>query len=498
MACGGSGEDTNASSSETGGSNRDTSENQDTNDTGGNGVDTEDETGEVPIDPEWAVPWNEVVVGGTHNSYSAKRGTLRDQLASGIRCLELDIHDNDFEQIGDYQVGHYSPGDDVASSENGVGLRFEEWLKLIADWSEGQPDHAPITVAVDIKDNLTDNSGPDAGNMGALNRRLQNAFGPRLFQASELGEKEWPRAHDLRGRVLVQLSGDSTSRMRYVRDTGFRPAVAMNDKGQVIEVHDSGGGDLWYWTGQLMSSGEIRWVHHGRYDTGMDPAVGLTNDGWIVEVHKSESQDQLWGHAGVLGEDYRITWFDSQKFESSGRSPSLNQQGENQFLQVNENTDGSSARESWTVSINKTRGELQFTAGGSTTASLADEAKASSSAGTVWVDTYSDHESAGGDTLMYGTDRIDEARIRFEQVAFSDFQPGNSSELLSAGLRFFNIKSGGMSDAQSWLQQGWLVRMWSFSSGDVDYSLKQPNCPATDEPESIWYANYLSTVGALR
>lgn len=99
---------------------------------------------------------------------------------------------------------------------------------------------------------------------------------------------------------------------------------------------------------------------------------------------------------------------------------------------------------------------------------------------------------------MYGTDRLDEARIRFEQVPFADFQPGISSELLGADLKFFNIKSGGLSDAQSWLQQGWLVRMWSFSSGDVDYSQKQPNCPATDEPESSWYSNYLSTVGALR
>ena len=93
------------------------------------------------------------------------------------------------------------------------------------------------------------------------------------------------------------------------------------------------------------------------------------------------------------------------------------------FLQVNENTDGSSGREAWNISISKTRGESQFTAAGSTTASLTDEARASSSAGSVWVDTYSDHESAGGDTLMYGTDRLDEARIRFEQVAFADFQP---------------------------------------------------------------------------
>lgn len=455
------------------------------------------DTGDGGVEPEWQVPWNQVVVGGTHNSYSPERGSIADQLNSGIRCLELDIHDNDFQEVGGYQVGHYSPGDDVASSENGVGLLLREWLELIADWSGRNPGHALLSVAVDIKDNLTDNGGPEEGNLGALNETLQDVFGARLVEPAEV-EGGWPRAQDLRDRVLVQLSGDATSRMRYVRDTGFRPAVAVNDKGQVIEVHDSGGGALWYWTGQLLSSGDVRWVHHGRFDTGMDPAVAITSDGWIVEVHKSESQDQLWGHAAVMDDDYRVTWFDSQKFETSGRSPSLRQQGENQFLQVNEDTGGSGGRESWSIAVDKTKGELILAAGGSTSMPLADETRSSSAAGTVWVDTFSDHESAGADTLMYGTGLIDEKRIRFGQVAFVDFQPGNSSELLSADLKFFNIKSGGLSEAQSWIQQGWLVRMWSFSAGDVDLAKHQPNCPATDEPDAVWYAKYLKDVGALR
>ena len=115
-----------------------------------------------------------------------------------------------------------------------MGLEFEnERSELIADWSESQPDHAPITVAVDIKDNLTDNAGPDAGNMGALNSSLQGVLGARLFQASELGNSAW-----------WSVDSMEASRMRYVRDTGFRPAVAINDKGQVIEVHDSGEGSL--------------------------------------------------------------------------------------------------------------------------------------------------------------------------------------------------------------------------------------------------------------
>ena len=472
----------------------DTGENPDTGKD--SGKDTGVDTG-TPKDPAWQVPFNEVIVGGTHNSYSPERGTLRGQLGDGIRCLELDIHDNDYSSSGGYRLGHASPGDEVADSENGIGLLLPEWLDVVNDWSGDHPEHVPITVVLDIKDNLTDNEDANQGNLGALNEQIRKAFGSRLLSPGDLPGGSWPVVESLRGRVLVQLSGDSTSRMRYVRDTGFRPAVAMNDKGQVIEVHDSGSGTLWYWTGQMMGDGQVRWMHHGKFDTGMDPAVGLTSDGWIVEVHKSESKDHLWAHAGQLDADYRVVWSDSQKFESSGSEPSLAQVSDSLFSEINTNTSGSGGREAWTISLNRQKAELEFSADGQTSTSRYDEAQASSSAGSIWVGAYSDHESVGFDTLMYGTDGLNEGRIRYEQVAFVDYQPYNANELLSANLKFFNVKSGGMSEAQEWLNDGWLVRMWGFSSGDVQTSLRQPTCPATDEPGAIWYNTYLRDVGAL-
>ena len=51
----------------------------------------------------------------THNSYSGgARGSLPQQLDRGIRCLELDFHDNGYQEVGDYRVGHLKPGSEVS------------------------------------------------------------------------------------------------------------------------------------------------------------------------------------------------------------------------------------------------------------------------------------------------------------------------------------------------------------------------------------------------
>ena len=132
---------------------------------------------------------------------------------------EFDIHDNDFVEEGGYRLGHYAPGDGVAQEENGVGLLLGDWLGLVSEWSSESPEHAPILLVLDLKDNLTDNSGPHEGNMGALNQQIFNAFGDRLYTAREQSVDGWPSAHELRGRVIVQLSGDALSRERYLRDS---------------------------------------------------------------------------------------------------------------------------------------------------------------------------------------------------------------------------------------------------------------------------------------
>ena len=83
---------------------------------------------------------------------------------------------------------------------------------MIATWSSGQRGHAPITIATDVKPDLTKAKSFAQGNPAALNEVLRDAFGDRLLTAEELGTADWPDVDDMRGRVLWVLSGDGGTR----------------------------------------------------------------------------------------------------------------------------------------------------------------------------------------------------------------------------------------------------------------------------------------------
>jgi hypothetical protein len=251
-----------------------------------------------------------VVLAATHNSYagvpSGDVGPLRRQLDAGVRFVELDVHDNEFGSYG-YRIGHEAPGDQV--SKAGGNPRTDKlvaWLRAIAGWSDANPRHAPVAVALDIKDDLTDNRSFAEGNLARLNADLGDCL-PRLFTSESLGSELWPTVDALRGQAVVVLSGDAGTRLAYVRDRGHNPAVAANAAGHVVEVHDSGGGDLWYWTGTLAGPQQVRWCRHGHYDTGQRPAVALDDAGLVVEVHEDPDGDhQLWYRVGRLTDDLEI------------------------------------------------------------------------------------------------------------------------------------------------------------------------------------------------
>ncbi|MFD2348738.1 hypothetical protein ACFSTC_03995 [Nonomuraea ferruginea] len=192
---------------------------------------------------------------------------------------------------------------------------LRDWLTVIDTWSTNHPTAAPITVALDIKDDLTDNTSYAAGNLAALNQELVSVFGAKLLRASDYPATP-PTVGALRGRVLALLSGNARTRALYKRDSGTSPAVAMNGRGQVAEVHDSGSGDLWYWSGTYGSDGTVTWLRHGRYDSGMTPAVALNDDGDLVEVHRSQNATTLWYRVGRLAADGEITWSPSRQYDN--------------------------------------------------------------------------------------------------------------------------------------------------------------------------------------
>ncbi|HEX6749828.1 MAG TPA: hypothetical protein VF092_21225 [Longimicrobium sp.] len=92
-------------------------------------------------------------------------------------------------------------------------------------------------------------------------------------------------------------------------DDGYNPSVAINASGQVLEVHESGLGDLWYWAGQLNADNTITWTAHGQYDSGTRPTVALGDDGFVVETHTGSGGSSVYQRLGQLVGS-TLTWTD--------------------------------------------------------------------------------------------------------------------------------------------------------------------------------------------
>ena len=456
--------------------------------------------------------YNEVVLAATHNSYagvaSGDLGPLRRQLDGGVRFVELDVHDNEFGSRG-YRIGHEAPGDQVShGGGNPRTDRLTAWLRAIADWSDANPRHAPITVALDIKDDLTDNRSFAEGDLARLNSELVDGF-PRLYTSEQLGSDAWPSVDALRGQVIVVLSGHEPTRVAYVRDRGHNPAVAVNAAGHVVEVHDSGGGDLWYWTGELTAPRQVRWRRHGRYDTGQRPAVALDDAGRVVEVHEDPDagDHQLWYRIGRLTDDLEIRWSsrDGRSFPGADRgvSPSVRfvVDAPNRVREIHLSEE---TGEHWywngqcsasASSIAWTREEAK---GGRTQEPLFDKASAASGDTAIAVRTGS-HGAFGSDTLLHTAGTAESQRIRYEQIAFVEVQRGDQSGLESEGAWFF-AASAKDPDARRWAQgrrfDHKLVRLWEFN--DPRFGTDPPQSfPATDHPASDWYQAYCAAVGSV-
>lgn len=161
-----------------------------------------------------STPYPNAFFKTSHNSYSGgNKGTLEDQMNSGIRGIELDFHD-DAVQTDDFRVGHWYPGHEVAhDGKNPASDRLRDWLRFIRSWSDEHPGHSPITLFLDIKDDLTDN--PAGYGYDRMNSMIAEEFGAALYRRSALQGNNWPSLEELAGRVLIVLTGHSKSKSDY-------------------------------------------------------------------------------------------------------------------------------------------------------------------------------------------------------------------------------------------------------------------------------------------
>jgi hypothetical protein len=441
--------------------------------------------------PLGAQPLPATNFAATHNSYSGnisgQRGTIQQQLDAGARFIEYDINLGNYTSNHDYQIGHGSPGNQVDhTSPNPSTNNLAAWLQLLAAWSDQNPGHAPITLGLDSKDNLSGQDSPAQGNPSALNAELAQYLGSRLFTAAELGGAAWPDWQTLKGRILVVLSGNQTNRQQYRSDQGKTPAVAINAAGQAIVAYQSTQtATLWYWYGNAGANGAIGWPAHGKYDSGVTPAVAIDGGGVIVEVHQSQSTSKLYSHVGVF-RDGQVQWGASQPLNASGSLPSVAFTGANTVSEIHQ---GANGNEALTGTVNPQSLTIQWSAASATSQPRHPTTTSTAGAYSVTVQTGS-NPTAG--TLLYSTPQA-QGRVVYPQVMFTEFQKGDSSQLGNDGLSFYacSDSSSNWSWAGQQRQSGKIVRIWSFDEDDTAIPVP-PNFPATDTPYASWYTQYCS------
>ncbi|MFX0138033.1 MAG: hypothetical protein ACFFDN_30605 [Candidatus Hodarchaeota archaeon] len=185
-------------------------------------------------DKIWDIPYNKAFFKTSHNSYEL---SIREQLDKGVRGLEYDIHDDKIQELEDFEVYHLQNNIDVLLGEDGNpdDYLFSNWLRVLKDWSNDQnKEHAPITLFVELKDNIIDlNNEPDElFGIKKLNKVITDSIDSKtLFTYRNFRENnfKWPTVKELKGCILIVLvsywggywaasEGGFDSRLKYLNN----------------------------------------------------------------------------------------------------------------------------------------------------------------------------------------------------------------------------------------------------------------------------------------
>ena len=463
-------------------------------DDGDDDDDDDDDDGPSNGDPR---PYDEAPYAASHNSYGS---SIPEQLDLGVRMLELDVHTDDFADRG-FSVGHDSPGDETQLGEgNPDSERLEDWLALIADWSDAHPDAAPITIKLDLKDRPTTHGDASLSDLNAV---LLDTLGrDRLYTPDDHADRDgdWPTVGELSGMVVLVLTGSDDGQLDYRRDRGDEPAIAIDGSGRVIEVHGSptNPDDLWLWTGQIQEDGRVHWLHHEQYDTGQKAAIALNDAGLVVEVHEDPDafDDQLWYRVGVLDEDYVVQWSteNGQPFPGNdeGNLPSVafDSPDGDAVREVHVSQGDASQHWYWSAdSIDKDTGHIAWArpeGDGKTDDPLYAKTLADYGDDTFEITASDDGPHTG--ILILRTPI--QQRIRVQQLAFGSATMSSPDSLVGDGIEFFaeDARSAiGIAFVELMRQEGMITRLWGFSDPEQDVGV---NFPAADNPREQWYIDW--------
>lgn len=438
----------------------------------------------------------------SHNSYSGEtRGTILDQLGAKVRCLELDFWDNDYASLGDYRVGHLRPGHEVATGNGNPDTPFlKEWLKVVAGWSKAHPGHAPITLVLDGKSDLTDNDV--AGDLEDLNQTLEKIFGTRLFTRDDYDSDPtgaWPDTAALRDKVICVLSGNSNTRFSYRYCNGTRPALAVNPDGAVVLAYRSTVGDMRYWSGQVKLGGKrIEWLRKGTYafnnpNTVSEPALTMTDDGFVISVHRvGPRPGEKWPaileyRVGELQDDGRIAW-SGPGAVAKGIEPSVAMISTNKLQEVHKTWGGQGLR-LCDGTLNRSKKTIEWT----------DPVETEDPPFPRDTADFKGHllqcSANGQDRILAAVDGV--ARdVGYRQIAFVELQNDERREELVDPL-FYGASAGETAKIARARHAGFTARGWWFKK---EHRVEPPSPPqenhaGTDFPMEVWYDDYMKKGG---
>ncbi len=425
----------------------------------------------------------------SHNSYSGDtRRSLPVQLDQKVRCFELDLHDNDYESIGDFRIGHMKAGHEVAlGGGNPTSLLFRDWLDVFEKWSVKNPTHAPLTLVLDVKNDLTDND--TGGDPEDLNQSLEAVLGSRLLTREAFdGLGAWPDVELLRGKILCVLSGHGATRASYASCTGRTPSIAVNAVGDTVLAYRSPAGDVRFWTGSADSNAaRVVWWRKGTYAvsayTASEPAVAINEDGWVVSVHRVGSTAGECRVGKLNTETRRINWFSSNSVPIE-KQPSLEMVGD-QIREIHSQTSGL-GRRLMTGVLDRQKRKVVWKNPRPTKAAAFPR---------DWVEwnTHKIQCSIDGGGLVVCSFNGSARRIAHRQVAFVERQKRDDPAFFANAL-FFGADAASKKEIAQARKAGLVARAWWFRKQDqtAPPSPPQENAPATDTPFMPWYRSYLS------
>lgn len=459
----------------------------------------------IPPDAGPPPRYHQAVFRSVEDAYrgdqSGERGTVLDQLEGGARFLDFDVHDDDFEMAGGFRIGLERPGHQVATGQgNPATDALRDWLRPIAQWSDAHPDHAPLTIALDVQDDLTEGDGPEDGDLADLDDLVTSTFGDRLVQAADAPQR-WPVLDELRGRVLVVLGGVERNRLAYRLTLGENPAVGVNGLGQVVMVHSDGDGNVLWRTGERTEDGAVAWRQRGTVGPGLEPAVDINDDGWVVVVAAaSVGVGALRYTLGRLDGDLGIQWA-APRQASQGEFPTVRfTASDGPTLELIHRAFSAPTNQLRVGTIDANGFDIDFAAAVDTDRERFDRSLDQEGAGddARWVRVQqSDGVEQPAGAVLAATDAVGLTPVRGRQVLFVELRAGDVTVLRDDdALRFVGASAGASVFAQSWQVLGRLVRFSGFAEA-ADDATTPVNFPATAEPRADWYEQHLEDVRAV-